>query len=331
MNDHLTKKTREYLLLPPEERALQCYRDVWVPHPYGIALTECAKLLVSLPRVKANPGMAVVGAPGVGKSRLAQRWSEESFSDNGGWAGKVMYIDLSNRKKGVDLEKRFLQELGMIVRGKAYTFSPMDYAEAQQAVRRLNIRAVIFDEAHGLDRRMTSQRLHNMFEALKGFSNHAWGLNVILCGILELRDMLEIDDQIQSRYGHRTTELPEWENDNLLASFIASFMCYMPLQLPSDVSSTIFRDELYSLASPANSGAKTQDGKKYRARGKKSSLRTMVDILMEACRYAIVSGEEYIDIVSIKTAVARLSGKINAPQAQALLIQNARVTLATSE
>ncbi|WDU65024.1 TniB family NTP-binding protein [Pseudomonas poae] len=328
MNDHLTRKTREYLLLPPEERALLCYRDVWVPHPYGTALTECAKLLVSLPRVKANPGMAVIGAPGVGKSRLAQRWSEESSSDKGGWAGKVMYIDLSNRKKGVDLEKRFLQELGMIVRGKAYTFSPRDYAEAQQSVRRLNIRAVIFDEAHGLDRRVTSQRLHNMFEALKGFSNQDWGLNVILCGTNELQDMLELDDQIQSRYGHRTTELPEWEKDNLLASFIASFMCYMPLRLPSGVSSTLFRDKLYELALPARVGAKTQKGKKFRARSKCSSLRTMIDILKEACRHAVISGEEYIDVVSLQTAADRLHGKADA---QALLIQNARITMATSE
>ncbi|WP_122693379.1 TniB family NTP-binding protein [Pseudomonas viridiflava] len=326
MNDHLTKKTREYLLLPPEERALLCYRDVWVPHPYGVALTECAKLLVSLPRVKANPGMAVIGASGVGKSRLAQRWSEESLSDTGGWAGKIMYIDLSNRKKGVDLEKRFLQDLGMIARGRAYTFSAKDYAEAQQAVRRLNIRAVIFDEAHGLNLRVTSQRLHNMFEALKGFPNQDWGLNVILCGIEDLREMLDIDDQIQSRYGHRTTELPEWKNDNLLASFIAAFMCYMPLQLPSEVSSTIFLDKLYSLASPANFEKKIQEGKKYRARSKNSSLRTMVDILREACRYAIVSGEEYIDVVSLQTAADRLMGKADA---QALLIQSARVTLAT--
>lgn len=54
----------------------------------------------------------------------------------------------------------------------------------------------------------------------------------------------------------------------------------------------------------------------------------MVDILREACRYAIVSGEEYIDVVSLQTAADRLMGKADA---QALLIQSARVTLATSE
>ncbi|MNJ07445.1 Bacterial TniB protein [compost metagenome] len=325
MNDHLTKATREYLLLPRHERSLLCYRDVWVPHPYGIALTECAKLLVSLPRIKSNPGMAVIGAPGVGKSRLAQRWSEESFSDKGGWEGKVMYIDLSNRKKGVDLEKRFLQELGFVVRVKAYTFSAKDYADAQEAVRRLNIRAVIFDEAHGLDRRMTAQRLHNMFEALKGFSHESWGLNVIVCGIPALKDLLEIDEQIESRYIHRTTELPEWRNDNLLASFVAAFMCYMPLQRPSEVSSKIFLEKLYELAQPAPyTGSRA--GKKNRARSKHSSLRTMIDFLREACRYAVISGEEFIDVVSITNAAARMQGIANP---QALLIQNARASLAS--
>lgn len=314
MNDYLTPLAREYLLLPKDDRAAMCCRDVWISHPYGIAATECVKQLVAWPRVRDNPGMALVGSPGVGKSRLAQRWSEDSFAGKKGWAGKILYIDLSNRKNILDLEKRLLQELGMVVRGRAYTMSAKDFAEAQAAVRRMDIRAVIFDEVHGLDRRMSKTRLHNMFEALKGFTNQGWGLNVILCGINELTDLLVQDEQIASRYALRTVTLPDWNNDSIYASFVLSFMYNIPLQYPSDVRSPQFLKGLYELACP--SAASRSKGKAL-----KSPLRTIIDILKEACRYAVLSGEEYIDLLSIQKAKARLKGEVDA---LALLMKHQR-------
>lgn len=311
MNNSLTPTTRQYLSLPREERAIKCCRDVWISHPYAVMATECVKALVAWPRVACNPSMAVVGSSGVGKSRLAQRWRDESFAGKTGWAGKVLYIDMSNRKNGLDLEKRLLQELGKIVRGRAYTLSARDYTEAQEAIRRLNIRAVVFDEIHGLQKRMSQQRLHNTLEALKGFTNPEWGLNVILCGIEELTELLAEDAQIESRFGLRTITLPNWENNNIYKSFVASFMCQMPLMDESDVTSSVFLDELYTLAQLDGSKNKKARGKKYNAVEAGSSLRAIIDILKEACRYAVDSGEEYIDVASIKSARARLSGDVN--------------------
>jgi len=265
--------------------------------------------------------MAVVGSPGVGKSRLAQRWRDESFAGKIGWAGNVLYIDMSNRRSGLDLEKRLLQELGKLIRGRAYTLSARDYTEAQEEVRRLNIRAVVFDEIHGLQKRMSQQRLHNTLEALKGFAGPEWGLNIILCGIEELTELLEKDEQIESRFGLRTITLPDWKNDNIFASFVASFMCHMPLMDVSEVTSADFLDELYNLAQPTNSARKKARGENYKGVESGSSLRAIIDIMKEACRYAVISGEEYIDVGSIKSARARFKGEVDI---QTLLLQHQR-------
>ncbi|VVO62028.1 hypothetical protein PS847_00849 [Pseudomonas fluorescens] len=311
MNDSLTSMAREYLSLPRNERAVKCCRDVWITHPYAVGATECVKALVGWPRVASNPCMAVVGSPGVGKSRLAQRWRDESFAGKAGWAGKVLYIDMSNRKSGLDLEKRLLQELGKLVRGRAYTLSARDYTEAQEAVRTENIRAVVFDEIHGLQKRMSEQRLHNTLEALKGFTGPEWGLNVILCGIQELKDLLEEDEQIESRFGLRSLTLPDWKNDNIFASFVASFMCHMPLREVSEVTSEEFLSELYGLARLTNPPDKKNRRKAYEGGQPGSSLRAIIDIMKEACRYAVVTGEESIDVGSIKSARARLKGDVD--------------------
>lgn len=323
MNNSLTSMTREYLSLPRDERAVKCCRDVWVTYPYAVAATECVKALVAWPRVTCNPSMTLVGSPGVGKSRLAQRWRDESFAGKKGWVGKVLYIDMSNRKSGLDLEKRLLQALGNLERGRAYTLSARDYTEAQEAVRRLNIRAVIFDEIHGLQKRMSKQRLHNTLEALKGFTNPEWGLNVILCGIEELTELLAEDEQIQSRFGLRTVTLPDWKNNNIFASFVASFMCYMPLKGFSEVTSKEFLDELHKLAQLSNSTNKKAGRNSYNAK-LGSPLRAIIDILKEACRHAVICGDECIDVGSIKDARARLEGDVDI---QALLLQHQRVVL----
>ena len=311
MNSTLTAMAQEYLSFPREERAIKCCRDVWISHPYAIVATECVKDLVAWPRVSCNPSMAVVGASGVGKSRLAQRWSEESFAGKPGWAGKVLYIDMSNRKSGLDLEKRLLQKLGELVRGRAYTLSSRDYTEAQEAVLKLNIRAVVFDEIHGLEKRMSQQRLHNTLEALKGFTNPEWGLNVILCGIGILTDLLEADEQIESRFGLRKIKLPSWQNDNIYESFVVSFMCQMPLMEESDVRSPVFLKKLYTLAKLDSAKNKKPRDKSFTETESGSSLRAIIDILKEACRYAVLSGEECIDVVSIEAAKDRLGAKVD--------------------
>jgi hypothetical protein len=208
-----------------------------------------------------------------------------------------------------------------ILRGRAYTLSSKDYAEAQEAVRRLNIRAIVFDEIHGLQKRMSQLRLHNTLEALKGFTNHEWALNIILCGIAELQDLLEEDDQIQSRFGLRTITLPDWQNDNVFASFVASFMCQMPLMDTSEVRSDVFLNELYELARAVKPSRRSSREKKAGRAPAGISLRAIIDILKEACRYAVVSGEEYIDVRSIKSARARLKGDVDL---QSLLILHQR-------
>lgn len=206
----LSPGTRKLLDLPPSERALKCARDIWVNYPAAGVAANMVKHLASLPRRMSNPGLALIGSPGVGKSYLAQRWEKECVKPGSGWQGRVIYIDMSEETESSDVEKRFLQVIGELYRGQAFNSSHQDYLAAIRAVKALNIRVVVFDEIRDLQERLTKARVKKCLSALKGFSGRNWQLNVVVVGVSLLSEMLEGDDQLATRYALRKMELPNW-------------------------------------------------------------------------------------------------------------------------
>lgn len=314
----LSPGTRKLLDLPPAERALKCARDIWVNYPAAGVATNMVKHLASLPRRASNPGQALIGSPGVGKSYLAQRWEKESFKHGSGWQGRVLYIDMSEEtsKLSSDVEIRMLQVIGMLYRGQPFSSSHQDYLSAIRAVKVLNIRVVVFDEIRDLQERLTKTSVKKCLSALKGFSGRNWQLNVVVVGVSLLSEMLDGDDQLGTRYALRKMELPDWSygiqsdgsidlTSEIFQAMLLGVMCYMPLRGQSDVESHEFLSTLQQLASTKYSETVRRDV---------CPLRSVMDLVTESCMQAILSGEERIDAKSLLRTKERMLGNFDADE-----------------
>ncbi|MBD8666343.1 TniB family NTP-binding protein [Pseudomonas lurida] len=312
----LSAATRKLLDLPASERALKCARDIWVNYPAAGVATNMVKHLASLPRCASNPGLALIGSPGVGKSYLAQRWESESVKPGAGWPGRVIYIDMSEETSSLDVEKRFLQVIGVLYRGQPFNSSHQDYLAAIRAVKALNVRVVVFDEIRDLQEILTKARVKKCLAALKGFAGRNWQLNVVVVGISGLAEMLDGDDQLSTRYALRKMNLPDWSygvrpdgSADIIAevfqAMILGVMCYMPLKGQSDVESYEFLSNLQMLAA---SKLSTTLGRNV------CPLRSVMDLVRESCMQAIWSGEERIDAQSLKRTKERMLGNFDTDQ-----------------
>jgi hypothetical protein len=289
--NHLNERTQQLLELPREERALACMREIFLLHPTAMAAEQSVQRLLSLPRSTSNPGMSLVALPGLGKSSLGQRWQTQSSMPGSRWAGKVIYIDLVKNIANLSIMKLFLAEIGTKFYKRPLTQSYRDVALAQRLIRENNIRGVFIDEIPLIEQTLSAKRINREYGAIKGFSGADWLLNVILSGTPEgLNKVYQDDDTLKSRFNLRVAALAPWDNDYEGESFIRGYFYYMPLMQPSVVND-IFLENLkkYAQTTAMVDGAYTT----Y------CSRRAIKDILAEACRMAVESGQEYINADSI--------------------------------
>ncbi|CAI8906047.1 TniB family NTP-binding protein [Pseudomonas brassicacearum] len=297
---HLSEKTQAMLDLPQEERALACMRELFLMHPTAMAAEMSAQRLVTLPRYTSNPGMSLIAPPGLGKSLLGQRWQTQSFKPDSTWAGKVIYIDLVQNQANLNIMKLFLAEVGKRFKKRPLTLSYRDVALAQKLIRENNVRGVFIDEIPLLCKALSEKRLNGEYGALKGLSGPDWQLNVILSGTPDgLINVFDSDATLSTRFNLRQTGLSAWENDFEGESFVSGYLCYMPLAQKSIVSAALLKN-LFDCARTTTTVGKIQVV--YRSR------RAVVEILREACRMAVESGQEYINADSILEAWKSMQG-----------------------
>lgn len=297
---HLTEKTQELFDLPREERALACMREIFLMHPTAMAAELSAQRLVSLPRCTSNAGMSLIAHPGLGKSLLGQRWQTQSCKPNSIWAGKVIYIDLVQNQANLNIMKLFLAEMGRKFYKRPLTLSYRDIALAQQLIKENNVRAVFIDEVPLLSQILSQKRLNGEHGAIKGLSGPDWQLNVMLSGTPDgLREVFSNDATLMTRFNLRKAGLTEWTSDYEGESFVNGYLCYMPLCQKSIVNS-----ELLKVLSDCARTTTTENGVQVEYR----SRRAVVDILREACRMAVESGQEYINAESILNAWKSMQG-----------------------
>jgi len=291
---HLSKSAQALLSLPRKERALACMREFWVAYPSAMVAIERAMALVELPRGTYNPGMLVIGTSGAGKSTMVMRWVEESWEPNSKWAGRLIYVDMSDDTNEINVQKRFIQELGKAC-NKPHLRT---VAEAQRAIREFNVVGVVIDELGETEELSMLRRWKLNLLSVRGLSNKRWGLNVILVGIEAFVKTIEGIPQLEARFAKRRATLKPWEVGEDLAAFIAGCMRYMPLMQESAVTSDAFLNDLmlYSVSSSSGSTAV-------------ASLRSMLDLLKESCKNSILGGKEYIDETDLADAQETLGGE----------------------
>lgn len=299
----LSDKTLQLLELPREQRALACMREIFLMHPTAMAAELSAQRLMELPRYTSNPGMSLIAYPGLGKSLLGQRWQTQSFKPESNWAGKIIYIDLTENIANLNIMKLFLAEVGKKFYKRPLTLAYRDIVLAQSLIRENNVRGVFIDEAPLLQQSLTEKRTNREHGAIKGLSGPDWQMNVILSGTPEGFDRVFTDDAtLLTRFNLRTSTLAAWSNDFEGESFVNGYLCYMPLRQQSVINDTLLKN----LHDAALTTITVNN-----VRVSYCSRRAVVEILREGCRMAVENGEEYINADSILKAWDSMKG-INA-------------------
>lgn len=302
--NHLNERTQQMLGLPREERALACMREIFLLHPTAMAAEQSAQRLLSLPRSTSNPGMSLVALPGLGKSSLGQRWQTQSFKPESNWAGKVIYIDLVKNIANLNIMKLFLAEVGTKFYKRPFNLSYRDVEHAKRLIKENNVRGVFIDEIPLVEQTLWEKQVNRQYGAIKGFAGADWQLNVILSGTPDgLNKVYGDDDTLKSRFNLRVAALAPWDSDYEGESFIRGYLYYMPLMQPSVVNKT-FLDNLKK----TTQATALVNGTYITY----CSRRAIKDILAEACRMAVESGQEYINAESILHAWNSMQGKTDA-------------------
>lgn len=291
---HLSRSTQDLLSLTREQRASACMRDFWIEYPSAVQAMESAKALLALPRGINNPGMLVIGISGAGKTAMIKRWVAQSWEANSRWAGRLIYVDMSEDTNDLNVQKRLIQEIGKAC-NKPHLRS---VAEAQQVIREFNILGAVIDELGETEEPSIARRWKVNLLSIRGLAGERWRLNLILAGTPSFADTVKGNDQTAARFAIRCATLKPWALNENLAAFISGCARYMPLMQESPVTSDSFLEALIAFSTSPSSGSDPV-----------AQLRAMLDLFKETCKNSVLNGKEYVDDIDLGLTYVKLGGE----------------------
>jgi hypothetical protein len=292
---HLSKSTIPLLELARADRARACRRDFWVEYPAAFEAMARAKALIDSPRGVYNPGMMVIGISGVGKSTMVRRWCDLSWEEGSSWAGRLIYVDMSEDTKELNVQKRLIEEIGKAC-GQPHIRSVRD---AQRAIREFNIVGAVIDELGETEEASMIRRWKSNLLSIRGLAGLRWGLNLILVGVEAFAKTVKGTDQLKARFAKRCYTLKPWSVSEELAGFIKGCIRFMPFEQPSAVGTDVFLEKLvsYSVINSCEADAV-------------ADLRSMMDLFKESCRQSILKGREHVDENDLETTYIGMGGEV---------------------
>jgi hypothetical protein len=286
----LAASARSLLELPKEARALACMRDFWVEYPSAVKAKIKAQALISLPRGGYNPGMLVTGISGIGKSAMVKRWVKESWDDDSGWAGRLIYVDMSENIANLNVQSRLIEEIA-IACGRP---DVKTVAQAQRVIREFRVSGAVIDELAETEEATVVRRWKANLLSIRGIAGPRWALNLILLGIPIFAETVKTHPQLGPRFGKRQTKLDPWTVSYELAAFIKGCLRYMPLMQYSPITDVFLLNLIDQSLSVECTDKKFADS------------RSMLDLFKEACRGAVLAGKEYLDVDDLRVARERM-------------------------
>lgn len=307
------------LSLPVEQRAMICMSDLFLFRPEANRVVDNFKRSLRIPRSVYNPGMSLVADGGQGKSTLGQWISEESCRVDSDWPGAVLYIDLVRNVTNLDLTKLMLMEIGTRFGNGPLNRSYRNLAKAESIIRERNILGAVIDEVPQIWKSLPVKRCEAEHGALKGFSGGNWKLNLMLLGTPHHMDkVFESDSTLASRFGGSrkciwpsfelrkvSGEKQQSEERRRLLVFVRSYVKQLPLLKESVIDMT-FCIRLLKLSQVIVAEEKIR--RLY------SPVRTIVDLLKESARVAILSGDESITLQTLDCASKCMQALAEAPE-----------------
>ena len=242
---HLQPSAQAVALLSNEERTAWLRHDRWIHYTRADLILKRLSALLVFPTRDRMPCVLLHGAPGMGKTKLQQKFARDNASKFDEITGVTEMPLVGIQMPPEPVERDFYEEI-LTAMGSVVLSGQRPAALRQRTrllARKLGLRVLIIDETHAmLAGTFRQQRL--LLNSMRFLANDLH-LSLFCVGTDDAKQALMTDQQLADRF--EAFELPSWQNDGEFARFLKSLAGIMPLRNPSDLSEPKLRQRILSL------------------------------------------------------------------------------------
>lgn len=232
---HLMPWAKEIALLPDCERIHRVRTDRWVGYTQATEAVAKLEMLLSHPKRQRMPNLLLIGPTNNGKSMIIEKFRRTHLSENGNhYQPEEMPIVVVQMPSDPKIP-RFYSMLLHAMNVRLISRSRISDLEIKvlQSLDRLKVRLLIIDEVHNL--LAGTSAAQREFLNLIRFLGNQLKIPIVCVGTKDAYYAVRSDDQLENRFEPFT--LPLWQDDEELASLLASITSTFPLRKPSTLTS----------------------------------------------------------------------------------------------
>lgn len=245
VENRLSPKAHEVLVLPNEERIRHILEDRWVGYTRANEIIAKLEDLLVHPKVGRMPNMLIVGKTNNGKSHLVKHFlSLHPATDNPAGEGiivPVLYIEAPDKP---DISHLYSIILDMLcVPYKTHEKEEVKLAQVIKVLKSIDLGIIVIDEIHNLIAgSLLKQRAY--LNALRYLGNQI-ERSIIGVGTVEALRAIQVDDQLSNRFAPEV--LPTWGLNTEFLRLLASLETILPLRDASNLTEKAMAMKLHAM------------------------------------------------------------------------------------
>lgn len=275
---HLESLAADMVSRPDTERVRFIYAERWIGFPRAELGLSLLRDLIQHPPCARMPCLLIHGDSGMGKTKIVERFRRDfpdDFDTEQGCARRPVVVMEMPPGPG---EQRFYGQLLATLNAPHHGYERLDVLEqiALRLLRAINPRMLVIDEVHNL-LAGTPREQRRTLNLLKFLANQL-RVPLVCLGTDDALRAMQSDPQIASRF--EPFHLPRWCADAAFRSLLATLEAALPLRKPSNLGQKPMVECILT-----HSGGITGN---------------VVRLLTRAAAYAILDGQERIDIAVLE-------------------------------
>lgn len=232
--DHLAPDYRAIAQRPNEERIRWILSDRWVAYRVADLIHERLHFLMDYPERGCMPCLFIGGEPGMGTSRIAEKFVRDfptAFNEGtGATVQPALFVEIPDDPNPDAMREEIFAAVG----------APGGSGDAGQLIRilkSLDCRLLVLDEVNKIgDVAPKQQRL--CLTAIRTLHNKL-RVPIIALGTPDAEMTFRLDPQLAERF--ETITLPRWTNSEDLRALLLRLAAILPLHRPSAMDDPRFR------------------------------------------------------------------------------------------
>ena len=279
-HDYLVPEARALLDSSPAYRANRMLAERFIKHERINPILDHIRFLRFRPQQSRASGLVVTGKPGSGKTMLAKSVLREfpasPATATDAASRPVIMISMTGAREAKILYNRLLTELGCPNESN-YIGSDRERM-ALKLCRAARVCLLIVDEIQDI-LTSTPRQQRIALDTIKFLMNEL-SLPILVLGTPQAKIAMELDEHLNARFEYR--DLPVWDRDDYLVTFLDTLESRLPLKKRSHLSSMPIMTALVKLSG--------------------GILDPIVKMVCYAAAHAVEAGSEQITLELIERA-----------------------------